>query len=306
MLQKLEYLLKMIQQKRISLKKQLNIFLELIKVRITAFVMITTVFGYLCATKLLGFELLGASIGIFLLASGSAALNHLQESVFDAQMERTKDRPIPSGKISKKNVFWIVVILAIVGSTLLFISSGLIAVLLGLLALLWYNGIYTPLKRKTSFAIIPGSVIGAIPPVVGWVTGGGSITDPQALLIAFFFFIWQIPHFWLLLLAFGNDYENAGYPTLKKYFNESQLARITYVWICVTGVTGLLMPLFSIVDLSFASAGILILVIGLIIRSAKLLRENIDKQALRKVFIEINLFVMVLILFISIEKIILL
>ncbi|MFA6598234.1 MAG: protoheme IX farnesyltransferase [Ignavibacteriaceae bacterium] len=288
------------------MKQKLNIFLELIKFRITVFVMITTVFGYLCATKIFGIELLGAALGIFLLASGSAALNHLQESVFDAQMERTKNRPIPSGKISEKDVFAIVLILSIVGSVLLFISSGYTGVLLGLLALLWYNGIYTPLKRKTSFAIIPGSVIGAIPPVVGWVTGGGSVFDPQALLIAFFFFIWQIPHFWLLLLAFGKDYEDAGYPTLKKYFTENQLARITYVWICVTGVTGLLMPLFSIVDISFASVGILVLVIALIIRSAKLLKENIDRLSLRKVFIEINLFVMVLILFISIEKIILL
>ena len=288
------------------MKEKSNIFLELIKFRITVFVMITTVFGYLCATKVFGIELLGAAIGIFLLASGSAALNHLQEAVFDAQMERTKHRPIPSGKISPRNVLSIILVLSIVGSILLYISSGLIAVLLGLLALLWYNAIYTPLKRKTSFAIIPGSVIGAIPPVVGWVTGGGHVFDPQALLIAFFFFIWQIPHFWLLLLAFGKDYEDAGYPTLKKYFNESQLARITYVWICVTGVTGLLMPLFSIIDVSFASAGILILVIGLIIRSAKLLRENIDKRSLRKVFLEINLFVAALILFISIEKILLL
>ena len=268
--------------------------------------MITTVFGYLCATKVFGIELLGAAIGIFLLASGSAALNHLQEAVFDAQMERTKNRPIPSGKISPRSVLYIILVLSIVGSILLYISSGLVAVLLGLLALLWYNAIYTPLKRKTSFAIIPGSVIGAIPPVVGWVTGGGHVFDPQALLIAFFFFIWQIPHFWLLLLAFGKDYEDAGYPTLKKYFNESQLARITYVWICVTGVTGLLMPLFSIIDISFASAGILILVIGLVIRSAKLLHENIDKRSLRKVFLEINLFVAALILFISIEKILLL
>jgi len=93
---------------------------------------------------------------------------------------------------------------------------------------------------------------------------------------------------------------------LKKYFSENQLARITYVWICVTGVTGLLMPLFSIVDISFANVGILILVLTLIIRSAKLLKENIDKRSLRKVFIEINLFVVALILFISIEKIILL
>jgi protoheme IX farnesyltransferase len=287
-------------------KERLNIFLELIKFRITVFVMITTVFGYLCATKVFGIELLGAALGIFLLASGSAALNHLQEAVFDAQMERTKNRPIPSGKISRRSVLSIILVLSIVGSILLYISSGLVAVLMGLLALLWYNAIYTPLKRKTSFAIIPGSVIGAIPPVVGWVTGGGHVFDPQALLIAFFFFIWQIPHFWLLLLAFGKDYEDAGYPTLKKYFNETQLARITYVWICVTGVTGLLMPLFSIIDLSFASAGILILVIGLIIRSAKLLRENIDKRSLRKVFLEINLFVAALILFISIEKILLL
>lgn len=278
----------------------------MIKFRITAFVMITTVFGYLCATKVLGIELFGAAIGIFLLASGSAALNHLQEAVFDAQMERTKNRPIPSGKISSRSVLSIVLVLSFSGSLILFISSGVLAVVLGLLALVWYNAIYTPLKRKTSFAIIPGSVIGAIPPVVGWVTGGGHLFDPQALLIAFFFFIWQIPHFWLLLLAFGKDYDDAGYPTLKKYFNESQLARITYVWICVTGVTGLLMPLFSIIDLSFASAGILILVIGLIWRSAKLLHENIDIQSLRKVFLEINMFVAALILFISIEKILLL
>ncbi|NCQ16888.1 MAG: protoheme IX farnesyltransferase [Ignavibacteria bacterium] len=288
------------------MKEKLHIFLELIKFRITIFVMITTVFGYLCASKIIGIELLGAALGIFLLASGSAALNHLQEAVFDAQMERTKNRPIPSGRISKKNVFAIVLILAIAGSVLLFVSSGFIGVLLGLLALLWYNGIYTPLKRKTSFAIIPGSVIGAIPPVVGWVTGGGNVFDPQALLIAFFFFIWQIPHFWLLLLAFGKDYEDAGYPTLKKYFNENQLARITYVWICVTGITGLLMPLFSIIDVSFASIGILILVIALIVRSTILLKDNVDKLSLRKVFIEINLFVIALILFISIEKIILL
>ncbi|PIS44534.1 MAG: hypothetical protein COT22_09970, partial [Ignavibacteria bacterium CG08_land_8_20_14_0_20_37_9] len=91
-----------------------------------------------------------------------------------------------------------------------------------------------------------------------------------------------------------------------KYFNENQLARITYVWICVTGITGLLMPLFSIIDVSFASIGILILVIALIVRSTILLKDNVDKLSLRKVFIEINLFVIALILFISIEKIILL
>lgn len=268
--------------------------------------MITTVFGYLCATKVVGWEIVWASLGIFFLAAGSSALNHLQEAEYDSLMERTKQRPIPSGKISKRNVFVLILLLSIIGSVLLFVAQGIVTLILGLLALVWYNGIYTPLKRKSSIAVIPGSVIGAIPPVVGWVTGGGNVFAPQSLSMAFFFFIWQIPHFWLLLLAFGKEYETAGYPTLKKYFNQSQLARITYLWICLTGAAGLLMPLITLTS-NFLFWFVLIGMVGLlIVRSAILLKENIDALSLRKVFIEINLFVAALILFISIERIILL
>ena len=71
-------------------------------------------------------------------------------------------------------------------------------------ALIWYNGIYTPLKRKTAFAVVPGSVIGAIPPMVGYVAAGGSALDPQILAFAFFMFMWQIPHFWLLIMKITN------------------------------------------------------------------------------------------------------
>jgi len=92
-------------------------------------------------------------------------------------MDRTKSRPIPSGRISSSEVLKISVILISVGSILLLVSSDIIALLLGLLNLIWYNLIYTYLKRKTAFAIVPGSLVGAIPPAIGWVTAGGSLID---------------------------------------------------------------------------------------------------------------------------------
>jgi heme o synthase len=108
-----------------------------------------------------------------------------------------------------------------------------------LLNLIWYNGIYTPLKKINPLAIIPGSLVGSIPPAVGWTAAGGNILDPQIIILSFFFFIWQIPHFWLLLLIFGKDYENAGFPTLMQIFSSDQLARITFIWIVATVVTGM-------------------------------------------------------------------
>src|SRR5574338_1116718 len=125
-------------------------------------------------------------------------------------MKRTRNRPIPSGKISPENALKIAVTLLIAGATMIYAGSGLLALGLGLLNLLWYNAIYTKLKKVNPLAIIPGSLVGAIPPAVGWVAAGGSISDPRILIISSFFFIWQIPHFWLLLLVLDKDYETAG------------------------------------------------------------------------------------------------
>ncbi len=113
------------------------------------------------------------------------------------------------------------------------------AVGLGLLALLWYNGFYTYLKRVTAFAVVPGAVIGAIPPVIGWVAAGGHWNDSGSLMLAFFMFLWQIPHFWLLALMYGDQYADAGMPTPTKVFTREQLARVTYMWILGVAVAGL-------------------------------------------------------------------
>jgi len=219
-------------------------------------------------------------------------------------MNRTKNRPLPSGRIKLKTAIAISIILILVGSILLIISSGKIALILGILNVIWYNLIYTPLKRVTPLAIIPGSLIGAIPPVIGWIAGKGNLFDPTILIVAFFFFIWQIPHFWLLILNFSDDYEKAGLPTLIRIFNKNQLARITFFWISATALTSLLLPFFDVIKISYSSYAILIAAVWLIINSIKLLKTNIDKFYYRFAFREINLFVLLVILFVSLDKII--
>lgn len=148
---------------------------------------LTTIAGYVLAKGKLDQGLLLPVLGIFLLACGSSALNHFQDANRDALMVRTRNRPIPSGRVSRNGALMVALLLVVVGSILLYMGSNFIGLQLGLLALIWYNGIYTPMKRKTAFAVVPGSVIGAIPPVVGWVAGGGELFTLQTLLMAFFF-----------------------------------------------------------------------------------------------------------------------
>jgi len=180
-----------------------KLLVELGKVKITFAVSLTTITGYVLAKGVFDSGLILPAIGIFILACGSSALNHYQEKDKDSLMERTKNRPIPSGRISPDRALFVALALSVAGAWLLYYSSGFLAMQLGILALIWYNGIYTPLKRKTAFAVIPGSLIGAIPPAVGWVAGGGNMLNPNLFLLLFFFFIWQVPHFWLLLLKYG-------------------------------------------------------------------------------------------------------
>lgn len=284
------------------LKENIKILLEVTKLRITIFVTITTMFGYIAAVNTIDAGIILPTIGILLLACGSAALNHYQERKTDAMMDRTKNRPIPSGKISASSVLKISLALVAVGSILLLIGSGVVALSFGLLNLIWYNGVYTPLKKISPLAIIPGSLVGAIPPIVGWVAGGGYIFDPQIILISFFFFIWQIPHFWLLLMILDKDYQKAGFPTLTEIFNRQQLGRITFIWIIATGVTGLLIPLFQISHNEFINYSLLIAAFWLAFKSINLLQQTQEVTAFRFAFRSINYFALFVVLVVSIDK----
>ena len=284
------------------MRDKINILFEVTKLRITIFVTVTTVFGYIAATNSIDAGLILPTIGILLLACGSAALNHYQERNTDAIMDRTKNRPIPSGKISAPSVLKISLTLVITGSILLFIGSGILALSFGLLNLIWYNGVYTPLKKVSPLAIIPGSLVGAIPPLVGWVAGGGYLFDPQIILISFFFFIWQIPHFWLLLMILDKDYQKAGFPTLTQIFNQQQLGRITFIWIIATGVTGLLIPLFQISQNEIINYSLFFAVLLLAYKSIYLLQQTQEASTYRFAFKSINYFALFVVFIVSIDK----
>ena len=280
----------------------IKIVIELSKIRISQLVAMSTLLGYILATGELSLFMLVPTLGTFLLSCGSAALNQYQERDYDRLMERTRSRPISSGRITPEEGLLISSLLILAGSLVLFVGTNPAALFLGWLNILWYNGIYTPLKRKTPFAVIPGSVIGAIPPAIGWAAAGRSLLDPQILAIAFFFFIWQIPHFWLLILVLDKDYQQAGFPTLTQLFSRDQLSRITFIWIISTAVTGFLITLFGIVSEFWISMALFTSSLWLTWKAFKLLADHEDLSVFRLTFSYINYFALFVVFLVSIDR----
>ncbi len=284
--------------------KYLKLLLELSKVKITFAVALTTITGYVLANGGFDAGFILPTLGIFLLACGSSALNHYQERDLDKLMERTKDRPIPSGRITPGGALAVALILSVAGALLIYYGSGFLAMQLGILALIWYNGIYTYLKRKTAFAVVPGSVIGAIPPAVGWVAGGGSLANPELWILLFFFFIWQVPHFWLLLLKYGKEYEKAGFPSLTGIYTETQIKHITFIWTFSTAIVAIMISAFGIADSLFSRIGLLIASIYLIIVFSQLLYKRQKKFNPFYYFMRINYFVLAVIILLSLDTVV--
>lgn len=226
------------------MKKQLHTILELGKVRISLPVALSALTGYIMYTGYYDLQGWFLAVGVFLMSCSSGALNHWQESEIDAKMPRTKNRPIPSGKISRLHALFVALSFATAGSLILFFSNPAMALVLSWTTLFFYNLVYTPLKKITAFAVIPGSMVGALPPLIGWAGAGGSLSSEIILLVASFFFIGQIPHFWFLLMMFGDQYKLAGMPSLNQLFNEGQLKRITYTWVLTTIASALLVVFF--------------------------------------------------------------
>ncbi len=287
-----------------KLKESFKLLADLNKVKITIAVTFTTFAGYALARNTVDWSVLGVLLGIFILACGSAALNHYQDSDKDAIMERTKNRPIPSGKISTSMVFIIAIAELVLGTVILYISSNMLATQLGLLAFIWYNGIYTPLKKRTAFAVFPGSIIGALPPMVGWVAGGGSLNDPRLILLAFFFFIWQVPHFWLLMLKYGKEYQKAGYPSITDKIGTFQIKMATFVWVFATAVTAIMLTTSGLIYSVYFKILVVMASIWVVIVFFKLLKTGNKKFNPFHYFMKINYFVLVMILTLSIDPII--
>ena len=286
------------------MKNNLQIILALIKYKVSIAVTFTAITGYVVYTGHFDLQIITLVLGVFLLAGGSSALNECQESKYDAKMPRTMNRPIPTGRISLANAVVVSVAFCLAGLFVLYYNFGAITAALGLLNLVWYNLIYTYLKRVSSFAVVPGSLVGAIPAFMGWTAAGGYVFQPTIIFIAFFLFIWQIPHFWLLMIKYGKEYEEAGFKTINQAVNSGNLKMIIFAWVVATSFSSIIVPLFLVnISLPFFLV-IFGLNLAFIAIFTKLSFGNVAELNFRKSFISINIYMMLFMLLLIIFHII--
>ena len=217
------------------------------RLELSAMVALSALAGYLFFGGLWQVQVLSVTIGVGLLAAGCSALNQWQEQDLDIRMERTKQRPLLTGKLSPAVALLLASLSIGCGSLVLFSLPGNMPLLLGLLAVIWYNAIYTPLKRRTPFAAIPGAICGALPPLIGWTAAGGDLITHKSLILAGTLFVWQIPHTWLLLCHYRDDLQRSGLPNIFKAIPTQKLLKINNYWLVSLFLCYLLFPLFDFI-----------------------------------------------------------
>ena len=282
-----------------SLTNCLQGYLRLVKYPLSLMVAFSAMTGYLLTGNTDSSVTLMLFSGVFFLAAGASGLNQVQERSFDILMERTKNRPLPSNQISVVTALAVSMILLIAG-TLLLGYLGWLPLMLGLVNVVLYNLIYTPLKRITWLAIIPGSLVGTVPPLIGWTSGGLSVFHPVILFVAVFVLLWQAPHFWLILIRYSRDYENAGFSRLPVCLDGNRIKNLVFLWALVTSGFLCSFPLFGLKFNSPLIALFLLLNLLFIFFFYKFLFGKEVNQPIRKAFILINSFavaILVLLIF---------
>ena len=195
-------------------RNRLADFVALTKPRLNSLVVVTTGVGYL-AGRVEGFDpvvFMHTTIGSALVAGGAAALNQVAERDLDERMTRTRDRPIPAGRLHPTESTWFAVLLAVAGLGQLAFGANPTAAIVALATLVSYVGIYTPSKRRTHWAVLVGAVPGALPVVIGWAAAAPLSADAWALFALAF--VWQLPHFLALTWLYRVDFARAGLPLL--------------------------------------------------------------------------------------------
>ena len=126
-------------------------------------------------------------------------------------------------------------------------SGGAIPALLGIAGVIWYLAVYTPMKRRSPYALALGAVCGALPPLIGWCSVGGDILDYRILLLGGLLYLWQIPHFWLFQRRHAADYRAAGFPLLDAVTRDTAFPGIFRLWLGALVTASLLLPAFGLV-----------------------------------------------------------
>jgi len=186
-------------------------YLELTKPRITILILICTAVGYSfgCRTSFRLLMLVHVLLGTALMASGTSALNQWYEVDSDSRMRRTRERPIPAGRIKPNHGFLFGVLLSAAGFAELWFGTNALAATLGLFTLLSYLLVYTPLKRRSPACTTVGALPGAMPPLIGYAAASGGL-DAGALSLFLILLVWQFPHFYAIAWMYREDYARGG------------------------------------------------------------------------------------------------
>ncbi|MEP1094641.1 MAG: heme o synthase [Cyclobacteriaceae bacterium] len=204
-----------IQHITLDRSQKVKAFYELLKPRLSFLVVFSSGFGFLLANQVAvsWINFAGFLLGGFLISGSSVTINQITEKKYDAVMNRTKNRPIPSHKISSNEAFWFSIFTGIIGLTLLMVFTNPLTVGLSFSSLILYAFVYTPLKRVGPIAVFVGAIPGALPPLIGWAAATGMLSY-EALIIFGIQFIWQFPHFWAIAWVSDEDYKRAGFKLL--------------------------------------------------------------------------------------------
>ena len=186
-------------------------YVQLTKPRITWLILMSTGVGFFFGADSTWSwaVLLHTIVGTGLIASGTAALNQWWEREADARMPRTKNRPLPSGRLTAPNAMWFGIALSVLGFAELWLGANPLTAIVGAFTLASYLFVYTPLKQRTPHSTTVGAIPGAMPPVIGYAAAHGGLTWEAVTLFAILF-LWQFPHFYSIAWLYREDYGQAG------------------------------------------------------------------------------------------------
>lgn len=253
-------------QNTLSVKSIYIDFKAITKAGLAISVVFSSIAGFVLGVENFNFDtflvLLKLAVGGYCMVGASNAFNQVIEKDLDALMDRTKDRPVPAGRMSSNVALIIATLLTIAGIALLFTINPKTA-MFGAISIFLYTSVYTPLKTVTSLSVFVGAFPGAIPFMLGWVaaTGDFGIEAGTLFLIQFF---WQFPHFWAIGWFLYEDYEKAGFfmlPTGKKDKGTALQILLYTVWLMIAS----LLPVLGFTGKLYITpiAAIVVLILGL-------------------------------------------
>ena len=258
--------------------------------RLAISVVFSSVAGYFLGAEVVNFvTVLLLAIGGYCMVGASNAYNQIIERDLDALMDRTKDRPIPAGRMSVNSAFVIASVLTIIGLVVLYIINPKTA-MFGAISIFLYVSVYTPLKTKTPLAVFVGAFPGAIPFMLGWVAATNEFSiEPGTLFMIQFF--WQFPHFWAIGWWLFDDYKKGGFfmlPTGKRDKGTAIQIILYTVWTILVS----LIPVFGVTGRLFltpyAGAIILVLGLGMLYYAVKLFKNRDTVSAKKLMFASVS------------------